>query len=98
MNSQELSRAEFEKWISGPPIERNLDRWLDHCLDPNSAWPGQYKDYSVQLAWEAWQKARESQPEHARFLESELDRRSRGESICVRCFLRKSPTKMEADF
>jgi hypothetical protein len=41
----------FERWISAPPYEHAIRRWDD---SPVRAWPGQYTDYRVQLAWEAW--------------------------------------------
>jgi hypothetical protein len=44
----------FEQWISQPPYERSISRWE---ADRKRAWPGQYKNYDVQLAWEAWQRA-----------------------------------------
>lgn len=45
----------FEQWISAPPYEREIDRWpLDEA---RYAWPGQYQDIAVQLAWEAWEEA-----------------------------------------
>lgn len=43
-------RAEFERVISRPPYEHMCDRNSD-----NSAWPGQYKRYETQLAWDLWQ-------------------------------------------
>lgn len=44
-------RKMFEEWASAPPYECELARW------PNSertAWPGQYREERMQLAWEAW--------------------------------------------
>ncbi len=49
----EAVRADYERWIKSPPHEHTCDRHSDQ-----SAWPGQYKRYETQLAWEAWQKAR----------------------------------------
>ena len=50
-----VSRRSFEDWIGGPPYERDLYRWpMD---ETKHAWPGQYKDIAVQLAWEAWCEA-----------------------------------------
>ena len=50
-----VSRRSFEDWIGGPPYERDLCRWpMD---ETKHAWPGQYKDIAVQLAWEAWCEA-----------------------------------------
>lgn len=46
------SRAEFEVWVSAPPYEMSLERQT-----ANGTWPGQYREYGVQLAWEAWQQA-----------------------------------------
>lgn len=45
-------RAIFERWIGGPPYEHLCDRF-----GPESAWPGLYKRYETQLAWEAWGEA-----------------------------------------
>ena len=53
-----VSRRSFEDWIGGPPYERDLYRWpMD---ETKHAWPGQYKDIAVQLAWEAWCEAANS--------------------------------------
>lgn len=49
------ARSSFEQWISGPPYERSASRYPEN--EQVSAWPGQYKDYAVQLAWEAWRQA-----------------------------------------
>ena len=50
-------RQAFEKWIGGLPYERDLGRWpMD---ESQYAWPGQYKDIEVQIAWEAWQEAQQ---------------------------------------
>ncbi len=52
----EAGRIKFEKWITAPPYEREV------CRKPNNpdvtAWPGNYQDYNVQLAWEAWAAAK----------------------------------------
>lgn len=45
-------RAAFERWITSPPYERILSRYT-----AAQAWPGHYKVYEVQLAWEAWQES-----------------------------------------
>lgn len=50
--SESESRKEFEAWISAPPIERGVGRFPN-----NGAWPEQYAQYEVQLAWEAWKEA-----------------------------------------
>jgi hypothetical protein len=54
METSEDSRAEFEAWITAPPIEARIDRYPTEVC----AWPGQYRNYSVQLAWEAWNASR----------------------------------------
>lgn len=51
----DLHRAEFEAWISAPPFEKSVERY---GFGYSEAWPGQYVDSSVELAWEAWQAAR----------------------------------------
>lgn len=51
------SRKEFEAWITKPPFECNIDRYPN---DPGRyGWPGAYHVYEVELAWEAWQAARQ---------------------------------------
>lgn len=50
--SEDLIREAFEKWISSPPYEKDIDRFPD---DPvKHAWPGNYKNIDVELAWNAW--------------------------------------------
>lgn len=45
-------RKVFEAWIAASPYERTITR---HSLDQDkTCWPGQYRDITVQLAWEAW--------------------------------------------
>ncbi len=46
------NRALFEDWIGNPPYERDTSRWPND--ETRHAWPGQYQDIEVQLAWEAW--------------------------------------------
>lgn len=48
-------RTAFEDWIGGPPYERDLTRYPED--ETKFAWPGQYKDIAVQLAWEAWRES-----------------------------------------
>ena len=43
-------RKQFEELMGAPPYEVNLRR----CTE-ESAWPGNYRDYEVQLAWCAWE-------------------------------------------
>lgn len=45
-------RAAFEAWISAPPYEREVERFGE-----NSAWPGNYREIDVDLAWCAWSAA-----------------------------------------
>lgn len=52
-NQPDAERAAFERAISGPPYERDTARWPD---DGTSAWPGNYKDYPVDLAWALWRE------------------------------------------
>lgn len=53
-------RERFEAWISAPPFEHMCDRRpMDERV---TCWPGQYKRYETELAWEAWQAAL-AQPE-----------------------------------
>lgn len=42
-------RERFEAWITSQPYERSVAR------AERVAWPGQYADYHVELAWAAWQ-------------------------------------------
>jgi len=51
----EKERARFEAWVSAPPLENSVRRYPDD--EAQVAWPGQYKDHAVQLAWDAWQEA-----------------------------------------
>ena len=48
----EQMRREFEAWISAPPYEMTTKKHSER-----ESWPGQYIQYEVQLAWEAWQAA-----------------------------------------
>ena len=50
-------RRRFEQWITASPYERDILRFPN---SDRSAWPGQYKDMEVQLAWEAWQEGRKT--------------------------------------
>ena len=52
------SRRAFEAWVSAPPYEREIKRFYDDAR--KSAWPGNYRDIAVQLAWEAWQQGERS--------------------------------------
>lgn len=48
-----MNRQLFEKIISAPPFEKSVERWEDN--PGKRAWPGNYKDYPVQLAYEVCQ-------------------------------------------
>jgi hypothetical protein len=56
MMAEAKSREKFEAWISAPPTELSIERNSED--EEVSAWPGQYSDYQVQLAWEAWEECR----------------------------------------
>ena len=45
-----LDREAFEAKFSQPPYEFEMDR-----CGPDSSWPGGYREYHVQCAWEGWQ-------------------------------------------
>lgn len=54
-------RDRFEARYSRPPYEWNMDR---NSMRPDiSSFPGQYRDYHVQCAWEAYQAAMEDAAE-----------------------------------
>lgn len=48
-------RKAFEAWISAPPFERDITRNSEDAT--KHAWPGHYREYEVQLAWDAWDAA-----------------------------------------
>jgi len=48
-------REAFEAAISCPPYERNIRRYPEE--PERYAWPGNYRDISVDLAWCMWQEA-----------------------------------------
>jgi hypothetical protein len=58
---EENSRKAFEAWIMEPPFEASIVRYSQDAKQ--SAWPGQYLSYPVQLAWEAWQAASQQRKE-----------------------------------
>jgi hypothetical protein len=45
-------RKRFEAWAKDAPREWEVD-----IHNGEGAWPGQYTEYHVQCAWEAWQAA-----------------------------------------
>ena len=64
MTDQE-HRRRFESWITAPPYERTKARFPDYI--GKTAWPGQYRDNTVQIAWESWcQCAKEMAREEGR--------------------------------
>jgi len=51
--SDDKNRDNFEAWISAPPYGKPIARY---STDPKlTSWPGHYRFYGAQLAWEAWQ-------------------------------------------
>lgn len=52
MNTEQ-ERINFESWITSPPYEKPID-----ILKEGGSFPGQYRAYEVQLAWEAYQAGR----------------------------------------
>jgi len=55
MNPALDSRARFEAMFALAPYEFDMARWPENST--KTAWPGNYKFYHVQCAWEAWQAA-----------------------------------------
>lgn len=51
----EQERKRFEAWISKPPFEKVISRFPND--ERVTAWPGQYRDINVDLAWNAWREA-----------------------------------------
>jgi hypothetical protein len=52
-HTDDTERKAFEAWISAPPFEQSVRRY---GKDPQTAaWPGNYREYNVQLAWCAWE-------------------------------------------
>lgn len=52
VDCQVRPRAAFEAWISATPFEREVERFGE-----GSAWPGNYREIDVDLAWQAWSAA-----------------------------------------
>ena len=63
-------REAFEAWISGPPYECEVTRFPE-----GSAWPGNYRAVSVDLAWFAWQAATAATQGRCAQAVEELDRK-----------------------
>jgi len=47
-------REDFERLISSSPFEKSIERFPNE--PDNFAWPGSYRDISVNLAWEFFQR------------------------------------------
>lgn len=50
--TQSEVRRQFEAWVSAAPFERSIERFADNPV--RHAWPGAYRDITVDLAWQAW--------------------------------------------
>lgn len=46
------TRQAFEAFITAPPFDLGIGRF-----DDRGAWPGSYKSYETDLAWQSWQAA-----------------------------------------
>lgn len=77
----EDEREAFEQWISAPPFEKSVETFGEQ-----DAWPGNYWDYAVELAWCAWKacvvRARAEALEEAA---EECDALASVEGIAQRC-------------
>lgn len=72
---ERMSREAFEKAISAPTFERSVKRFPnDH---DKFAWPGDYRDPAVSLAWHMWREA-------AALLERERKRADDAEAECAK--------------
>ena len=47
-----MNRQAFEAFVTTPPFEMGISRF-----DDRGAWPGSYKSYETDLAWQSWQAA-----------------------------------------
>ena len=64
--TEDESRKQFEQWISSPPYEYDIERYPE-----NGDWPGSYMHLGTDLAWQAVQAARTSEPvQYAAFWKS----------------------------
>ena len=57
--SEDESRAAFENWVQSLELGVKFSRWgrRGEGSFVDKAWMGQYCNYSVELAWQAWQKS-----------------------------------------
>lgn len=80
VGSSDLVRrvAAFEEWISSHPYERSVARFGPD--QTRYAWPGQYMDSAVQLAWEAWQQAQNDQTHRPERAGGDIEMQTRAES------------------
>lgn len=62
------NRKEFEKWISALPFEKSIERFSE-----KEFWPGDYKSYEVELAWDSWQEVSKRALAEIKKLRSEND-------------------------
>jgi hypothetical protein len=72
--SMEQSRKQFEAWVTKSPFEKNIARQTD-C----GAFPGNYRDYAVELAWCAWFDAQNAEREACAKLVETLNPCMRGD-------------------
>ena len=63
-----LDREAFEAKFSQPPYEFEMDR-----CGPDSSWPGGYREYHVQCAWEGWQAGAAAEQEACAKLCDDID-------------------------
>lgn len=75
----DAQREAFEAKMSKPPFEFYLGRF-----DKNEVWPGSYRHYHVECAWQAWQAALASKADVA--LDAQRLDALRANSWDVRCF------------
>lgn len=85
-----MSREAFEAWISAPPFERSVERQSEH-----GAWPGQYRSYETQAAWESWQESAKQERESCAVL---LDANAQrcGEESMMRLILETNAAAIRA--
>lgn len=55
-----MNRQAFEAFITAPPFEMGISRF-----DDRGAWPGSYRSYDVDLAWQAYKAATNTALERA---------------------------------
>lgn len=85
-----MTREAFEAWISAPPYERSVERQGE-----NGSWPGQYRSYETQAAWESWQEsARQAMEACAMLLDGNAQRC--GEESMMRLILETNAAAIRA--